>query len=67
MKAVGFVVMRQSAITFPLPGPVKLRPKYYGIEWEDMLCTIFHITQITQHEYTEGFKVKNTVTTRVIT
>ena len=26
-----------------------------GTEWEDMLCTIFHM-QGTQHEYTEGLK-----------
>ncbi len=44
--------MTQSAITFPLPG--SQQSLQCGIEWEDMLCTIFHITQSTQHEYTEG-------------
>ena len=27
-----------------------------GTEWEDMLCTIFHFTQNTQHESTEGLR-----------
>ncbi len=54
MKAIGVVVMTQSAITFPLPG--SRSSLHCGIEWEDMLCTTFHVTQGTQHEYTEGLK-----------
>ncbi len=45
--------MTQSAITLYQDPGLKLKLQC-GIEWEDMLCTIFHITQSTQHEYTEG-------------
>ncbi len=54
MKAIGVVVMTQSAITFPLLGS---RYSFHcGIVWVDMLCTTFHFTQSSQHEYTEGLK-----------
>ncbi len=56
-KAIGVVVMTQSAITFPLPRSRKRL--HCGIEWEDTLCTIVHNTQSTQNEYTEGVKYRN--------